>query len=257
MQLKGNRIGAYARYSSDKQNVSSVDDQLRRFRTALAPIGRELNPALTFTDHAISGKSTDRPGFEALMQKVKAREIDVLIVEDVSRLARNQSDATRLYEELAYYGVQLISLDDGIDTQSKGAKLQYGVKALFADLYLDDLREKTLRGMEGRALAGMATGGRLLGYRSVAQLGPDGRTPAGYKIEIDPERLRSCAASLPSILAASRSTASPKCSTARACSRHATRRCTSARSVGRSRRSARSSITSATPVLARSMNVAG
>ena len=37
MHLKGNRIGAYARYSSDKQNVSSVDDQLRRFRPALAP----------------------------------------------------------------------------------------------------------------------------------------------------------------------------------------------------------------------------
>jgi Resolvase, N terminal domain len=104
VHLKGNRIGAYARDSSDKQNVSSVDDQLRRFRTALAPIGSGLTPALTFTDHAISGKSTDRPGFEALMERVKRRELDVLLVEDVSRLARNQSDATRLYEELAYQG---------------------------------------------------------------------------------------------------------------------------------------------------------
>lgn len=186
MHLKGNRIGAYARYSSDKQSVSSVDDQLRRFQTALAQVGRELNPALTFTDHAISGKSTERPGFEALLQKVKRRELDVLIVEDVSRLARNQSDATRLYEELAFYGVQLISLGDGIDTQQKGAKLQFGVKALFADIYLDDLRDKTLRGMEGRAHAGLATGGRLLGYRSVALTDQWGKS-AGFKIEIDPE----------------------------------------------------------------------
>lgn len=186
MQLKGTRVGAYARYSSDKQNVSSVDDQLRRFQSALAPIGRELNPALTFTDHAISGKSTERPGFEALMEKVRRRELDVLLVEDVSRLARNQSDATRLYEELAYYGVQLISLGDGIDTQQKGAKLQFGVKALFADIYLDDLRDKTLRGMEGRAHAGLATGGRLLGYRSVPLTDAFGK-PAGCKIEIHPE----------------------------------------------------------------------
>jgi site-specific DNA recombinase len=185
MHLKGTRVAAYARYSSDKQNVSSVDDQLRRFRTALAPIGSELSPALTFTDHAISGKSTDRPGFEALMERVKRRELDVLLVEDVSRLARNQSDATRLYEELAFYGVQLISLGDGIDTQQKGAKLQFGVKALFADIYLDDLRDKTLRGMEGRAHAGLATGGRLLGYRSVALTDAYGK-PAGFKVEIDP-----------------------------------------------------------------------
>lgn len=43
--------------------------------------------------------------------------------------------------------MQLISLGDGIDTQQKGAKLQFGVKALFADIYLDDLRDKTLRGI--------------------------------------------------------------------------------------------------------------
>ena len=144
MRLKGERIAAYARYSSDKQSVSSVDDQLRRFRSALAPVGRDLNPALTFTDHAVSGKSTDRPGFEALMERIKGRELDVLIVEDVSRLARNQSDATRLYEELAYYGVQLISLGDGIDTQQKGAKLQFGVKAANYPLIPEDFTRMQL-----------------------------------------------------------------------------------------------------------------
>jgi site-specific DNA recombinase len=188
LQLKGDRIGAYARYSSDNQRESSIDDQLRRFGTALAPTGRTLNRDLIFTDYAVSGKSTDgRVGFEALMRKVKARELDVLIVESVSRLARNQGDSARLYEELAYYDVQLICLDDGIDTNRKGAKFQFGAKALFADVYLDDLREMTLRGMEGCAVNGLSTGGRVLGYRSVAQYEADGRTPAGFRVEIDPE----------------------------------------------------------------------
>lgn len=187
MRLTGNRVAAYARYSSDKQSESSIEDQLRRFRELLAREGRTLDERLTLTDYAISGASTNRPGFDALMAMVRRREIDVLLVEDVSRLARNQSDATRLYEELAFYGVQLIALGDGIDTQHKGAKLQFGVKALFAEVYLDDLRDKTRRGMEGRAHAKLATGGRTIGYRTVRIPTDDPRRSAGSRIEIDPD----------------------------------------------------------------------
>src|SRR5581483_8823389 len=175
-----------ARYSSDKQSDSSIEDQLRRARTFAGNHGRSVSAKLTFADHAISGASTARPGFEALMEAVKRREIDVLLVEDTSRLSRDNADALQLYKILAFYNVQLVSISDGIDSLTKGAKVQFSVKALMSDLYLDDLRDKTLRGMEGRAHAGLATGGRLLGYRSIPQLGPDGK-PASYRIEIDPE----------------------------------------------------------------------
>ncbi|HEX4352783.1 MAG TPA: recombinase family protein, partial [Polyangiales bacterium] len=158
MHLKGNRVAAYARYSSDRQNEASVDDQLRRLRTFASAHGRAVNDALTFTDHAISGASTARPGFEALMERVKRREIDVLLVEDTSRLSRDNADALNLYKQLSYYGVQLVAISDGIDSSTKGAKLAYSVKALMSDLYLEDLRDKTLRGLEGRAIAGHATG---------------------------------------------------------------------------------------------------
>jgi DNA invertase Pin-like site-specific DNA recombinase len=50
MQLKGDLVAAYARYSSDRQNESSVEDQLRRVRAFLAGNGRELSPELIFTD---------------------------------------------------------------------------------------------------------------------------------------------------------------------------------------------------------------
>ncbi len=187
MHLKGSRVGAYARYSSDRQNETSVDDQLRRLRGFATTHGRIIDDGLTFTDHAISGSSTDRPGFEALMGKIQRREIDVLLVEDTSRLSRDNADALTLYKTLAYYGVQLVAISDGIDSTTKGAKLAYSVKALMSDMYLEDLRDKTLRGMEGRAHSGLSTGGLPIGYRSVPLPGPDPRTPAGYKIEIDPE----------------------------------------------------------------------
>ena len=187
MHLKGSRVAAYARYSSDRQSETSVEDQLRRLRTFASANGRALKDTLTFTDHAISGASTARPGFEALMDRVKRREIDVLLVEDTSRLSRDNADALNLYKQLSFFGVQLVAISDGIDSSTKGAKLAYSVKALMSDMYLEDLRDKTLRGLEGRALAGFATGGRLLGYRTSPIMGPDGRTPTSFKIEIDPE----------------------------------------------------------------------
>ena len=52
------------------------------------------------------------------------------------------------------------------------AKLQITIKGLVNELYLDDLRDKTHRGLTGRALAGRSTGGRLFGYRT--STGPDG-----------------------------------------------------------------------------------
>src|SRR5207249_8168699 len=43
---------------------------------------------------------------------------------------------------------------------------QITIKGLVNELYLDDLRDKTHRGMTGRALKGLSTGGRLFGYRT-------------------------------------------------------------------------------------------
>jgi DNA invertase Pin-like site-specific DNA recombinase len=70
-----------------------------------------------------------------------------------------------------FASVPLISISDGIDTSSKHAKLSFAVKSLLADMYIDDLRDKTLRGLEGRALAGFATGQVPCGYKTAAQPG--------------------------------------------------------------------------------------
>ncbi len=185
MELRGSNLAAYARYSSDRQSESSVADQLRRLQEFAAKRGRQVSPALTFTDHAISGASLARPGFDRLMEKVRRREIDALLVEDTSRLSRDNADALILYKTFAFFGVQLVAISDGIDSMTKGAKLAYSVKALMSDIFLEDLRDKTLRGMEGRAHTGLSTGGLPIGYRSVPIPGPDPRTPAGFRIEID------------------------------------------------------------------------
>jgi hypothetical protein len=51
---------------------------------------------------------------------------------------------------------------------NRSGKVTLTVKGLVNELYLDDLRAKTHRGLEGRVARGMSTGGRLFGYRTVA-----------------------------------------------------------------------------------------
>jgi site-specific DNA recombinase len=186
MVTKERRRAIYARFSSDKQREASIDDQIRRCREHIARTGGDPSDALIFADHAISGSSMQRPQFEAMMGAVEAGLISAIYTEDISRISRDFADAAHFFRKLQFLQVPLISVADGIDTSHKHAKLSFTVKSLVADLYLDDLRDKTLRGLEGRALAGYATGRVPYGFRTVPEVGPYGNV-IGHRIEIDEE----------------------------------------------------------------------
>src|SRR5690606_17016211 len=106
--------------------------------------------------------------------------------EDLSRVSRDFADAGQVYKRLQYAGVPLIAVSDGIDTSARASKLTFSLKAIVADYYLEDLRDKTLRGLEGRARAGYSTGGLPIGYRSEPVADPAGQV-IGHRVLIDEE----------------------------------------------------------------------
>ena len=168
------RIAAYARYSSDSQREASLEDQLRNCRTYAA---RQGWPApVEFTDAAVSGSRLDRPGYVRLLSQ--AGSFDVILVDDLSRLSRDSIESARAVKRLTFAGVRLIGVSDGVDTGRKSHKADVGLRGLMSELYLDDLAEKTHRGLTGRALQGASAGGLPYGYR-VAGTG---------RREVDPEQ---------------------------------------------------------------------
>lgn len=181
--LKSGPIAIYARFSSALQNERSIDDQVRRCREHIKQQGGDPEAAKVFADFAISGSSLDRPGFEGMMTAVDRGEVKVIVTEDMSRMSRDFADAAHIFKKLQFLQVPLIGVADGIDTSQKHAKLSFTVKSLVADIYLDDLRDKTLRGLEGRALQGFATGNVAYGYHTVPAKDERGNL-LGNRIEI-------------------------------------------------------------------------
>jgi hypothetical protein len=78
-----------------------------------------------YFDEGLSGSGADRPGFVRLREAAlsKPRPFDVLLVDDTSRLTRNQSESARFCEDLTFAGVRFVFDSQGIDSQSEQADM--------------------------------------------------------------------------------------------------------------------------------------
>lgn len=158
----------YARYSSDLQSPRSIADQVRKCREYALQHGWRILDDHIYTDEELSGSGLDRPGLQQLLSWVgkRPRQFDVILIDDTSRLSRNQSDQMRLFENLHFNGFRVVAVSQGIDSATDQASVLMTVHGLVDSLYIKELAKKTHRGLEGRALDGLHTGGRCFGYQN-------------------------------------------------------------------------------------------
>jgi site-specific DNA recombinase len=176
------RCAVYARFSNEKQSPLSIEDQIRKCREEADRRRWTVLLEHIYSDEAISGASTERDGLQRLLAAATsaARPVDCILIDDTSRLTRKLADALNLYEKLTFAGIRLVAVSQGVDSDNAQAELLIGVHGLIDAVYWRELAQKTHRGMQGRALAGFATGGRCFGYRSVK--GPE----ETVRLEIEP-----------------------------------------------------------------------
>lgn len=166
----------YARYSTDKQDARSIDDQLRRCREHAERLGLEV--IAEFHDAATSGTHTNRAQLRGMLDVATATKrppFRVVIVDDLSRLSRDVGNTHSIIAELASVGVKLFDLSTGIDSESENAELTIGMHALINSQYIRAIRKQTHRGLTGRALAGFSTGGKVYGYTTRTEDNPPDR----------------------------------------------------------------------------------
>ncbi|HRP27457.1 MAG TPA: recombinase family protein [Burkholderiaceae bacterium] len=160
------RAALYARYSSDNQRRTSIDDQLRLARQRCEREGWRIVAEHHDAEISAATPVEQRPGSRALVAGALAGAYDVLVLEALDRLARNLGDQERIVERLEYRGIRIVCTSDGYDSALDGREIARGVRGLFNAQYLRDLAKKTHRGQAGQFARGRHVGGVQYGYRS-------------------------------------------------------------------------------------------
>ena len=98
-----------------------------------------------FIDKA-SGKNTDRAAFKEMMSFVRTG--DIVIVESISRIARNTRDLLSIVSELTEKGVEFVSLKESIDTTTPQGRSMLTVFGALAELERESILERQREGIE-------------------------------------------------------------------------------------------------------------
>jgi DNA invertase Pin-like site-specific DNA recombinase len=146
----------YARYSSENQRPESIDDQVSACRRLARERSLTINDDHIYADQAQSGARSDRPGLAALLAAAPSRAFDVVLIDDLSRLARDNHLMLSIIAELHFEGIRVISVADGLDSTDEESTLAIQVRGIFNELQLHDLKKKTLRGHMGQKERGFS-----------------------------------------------------------------------------------------------------
>ncbi len=147
------RVALYARVSTNEQTVAPQLDALEAYATA-----RGLEVVEVYTDEGISGSKDRRPALDEMMSKAKRRSFDAIAIVKLDRLARSTRHLTQLAAELVEWGVDLIVLDQGVDTSTPSGKLLFAILGAIGEFELDLIRERTRAGMRAAQRRGKRIG---------------------------------------------------------------------------------------------------
>ena len=131
--------------------ISSVDQNTARQEVLM----QELGVDQIFIDR-ISGKNLERPELKRMMTFVRLG--DTVIVESISRFARNTRDLLDLVEQLTRKGVEFVSKKEAIDTTTPSGKFMLTIFGAVAELERDYILQRPREGIEVAKTKGVYTG---------------------------------------------------------------------------------------------------
>lgn len=150
----------------DGYSLDAQKDKLRKYAEY-----QDMTVAEEFSDEGHSGKNIKgRPEFVRMMEKIESGEdgVEYVLVFKLSRFGRNAADVLNSLQIMQDYGVNLICVEDGIDSSKDAGKLMISVLSAVAEIERDNIRTQTMAGREQKAKEGKWNGGFA---------------PYGYKLE--------------------------------------------------------------------------
>ena len=160
----------YTRVSTAMQvdgfSLDAQKDKLKKYADY-----QEMSIVGEYSDEGKSGKSVEgRPEFQQMLKDIETCKdnIDFVLVFKLSRFGRNAADVLSSLQRMQDYGVNLICVEDGIDSSKDAGKLMISVLSAVAEIERENILVQTMEGRRQKAREGKWNGGFApYGYKLV------------------------------------------------------------------------------------------
>ena len=180
------KAGIYTRLSNERteswrNKSSSIETQILNCKEYA--LKENIQVVSVFTDYEYSGTNFNRPEFQNMMQAVRDRKINCIIIRDLSRLGREYLEMGRLIDKVfPFLGVRFISVNDKLDTIKEvdtKKSFEVTIKNIINDMYAKDISVKIKSSKLNRARNGYFIGSvPPYGYKVIKE-------KEGQKLEVD------------------------------------------------------------------------
>src|SRR3982074_1625099 len=160
------RCAIYTRVSTEyglDQEFNSLDAQ---YDAASAYIKSQAHAGWSlirsrYDDGGYSGGSTDRPDLQRLLDDIRSRKIDIIVVYKVDRLTRSLADFAKLVELFDAHGVSFVSVTQQFNTTTSMGRLTLNVLLSFAQFEREVTSERIRDKIAASKRKGLWVGGNL------------------------------------------------------------------------------------------------
>ena len=135
------RAAIYVRVSTAEQETDLQENELREY------VESRGWSCVVYRDKGQSGTKKDRPALTTLLNDLRRRKIDVVVVWALDRLARSLKQLLSIAEQCRLLGVDLVSLKQSVDTTLPAGRLTFQVLGAVAEFEREMLRERVRAGM--------------------------------------------------------------------------------------------------------------
>ena len=180
------KIAFYIRVSTEEQaenpegSIRNQEDRLRQaveYKNRMGDFGEIKG---VYTDAGISAKDMKRPQLQELLRSIRAKEIDLVMVTELSRLSRNTRDFVGMWDMMRDHGCGFTSLREDFDTTTAAGEMVIFQLMNLAQFERRQTSERVEANIAVRAARGLYNGGCVpVGYKTI----PD---KPGY-LEVDEE----------------------------------------------------------------------
>ena len=141
----------------DGYSLDAQKEKLRRYAEF-----QNMEIVNEYSDEGKSGKSVEgRPEFQRMLDNIEngTDEIQFVLVFKLSRFGRNAADVLNSLQRMQDFGVNLICVEDGIDSSKDSGKLMISVLSAVAEIERENILVQTMEGRKQKAREGKWNGG--------------------------------------------------------------------------------------------------